>query len=179
MLPIMVAKRTQINALEDERRQLSETPRMDPLVLRLRREAQARYDTIWDASKERREFIDAEINRLKEAPARPPAHPTVTDLLRRLHEGVDWSGRWSQYWVSPDARYAIIRKTSGRCWFGIGQPPTYAPSRYTLVDLSKANAGRTELRGVSYSLSLMDWVKIAEVDGRLPRATVLTWRKGH
>jgi len=114
----------------------------------------------------KRDGLLAEL-KATEKPA-PVVHPEVAYIIKALCAGVDWSGKWQQTWAREDGAYAIISKSSGTCWAGMGMKARYVPTQHVLICTEKGKG----LRGTT----LMDAIKIAEVEGRLTEEKRNQWQ---
>lgn len=129
----------QIEALEEEQSNIEEQVRED---IRAEREAlAASRNQVWTAIKDRDQHKGDVID------------PEVASLIRCISNGIDWSGKLTQAWISDDKKYAIIRKGKGTCWSGRGSHK-YAPIWYVVVSLEKYRAGGSALESVACAIDM-------------------------
>ena len=93
--------------------------------------------------------------------------PTLTPkvFIKRLNEGTDWSGKWSLVWDC--GTHAILKKSPGQCWAGIGRARAYVSTRHVLVSLEDPGYGGSRLL---YSAMMED------CEGRINKSLLSTWK---
>lgn len=157
--------------LADAEQRLSDirrAPENDPECVRLRHLACERSEAVRTGLSGEYDRVQQEVCDLQGAiagrakSAAFPYYPALTEFMRRLKVGVDWSDggkQWALIWASDGGRFAAVTKPSGTCWQGRGIGARYVPARHIMFDLD-CGGGRG-------GLTLMKEAMVAEEVGRL------------
>lgn len=97
---------------------------------------------------------------------------TARDFIARMCNGVSWSGQWSVEWLSQGQRYAILKKSAGTVWAGIGRTPNYVPTQRILVPLQEM----INPNGIMMCGTTLHGQAIYKHEGRITKSMLADWK---